>query len=1011
MRGFLSTLLGLFFLCTLNAQIGIFQEFQNQASTEQAGGGSPDPILNGIFAAYDFETNPTVLDLVGSINGTGTSGTTLETGPNGNAIGVESVTNSSWIDFGNNATWDELTEITVFIDWYPTAVGESGTSNVFGNFWSASGNHAWHIGWRADQGFRGRISDVTSNKDAISASTGYALNTWHRVALRWQGNGTAPEIWVNGVQTTGGTTAGAMRTALEGTQVSMDGAYAGAGTRQATGYVDNAFIWDRALTVAEMTQMFTGNPTYAELNSSSGYDADTDAFIAAHGNLSTAQEVRINDLVVGLKADGLWSKLDVIYPFEGSTAADQKWNLKDPQDTDAAHRAEFFEDTASSWTHDAMGAYHASATTGGTGQSWLNTNYSTTTFAPNGQEFDLNVSVYNNIDISGLDRPQLIASYFTGTGSESSDIVFYDKDAVVGEMDFDIGTNSVTTGVATTPDGQGFFTVTTDGINQKGYLNGVEQASGTTGTRDGTTADRVLGIGTSVNGTSPWDVADGFDAENSSGRYTFISIGQVDLTATDAANLNTRVQAYVTAKGAQPTPSIPIDNLVSYFEFEDNASDVGGGNSGTVTNATYNAIGKVGKSLDLDGNSDYVTIPDDNSLSFTTGSPDGAFSMGGWYKFDNTDDSSILISKRPHEYQLGWDTTGYLTFVCFSQNSGSNYLDGRVTGWTPTLDTWYHIYVTYDGSGDESGMSIYIDGVSQTVTDNTTGTYVEMNNTATDLALGVYLPIPTNVASHNGEQDMVGIWNKELTSDEVTAIYNIENGGKSIVDDYFINTLDSELYLSPTGVDVSVTVEGTDILDWEDKSKNNALFVVGGGGDAPTLNISPDGTRGYEAAISENERFSNDGLDLPVYDPATDSFTAIIKEGDIPLSDGNIFMQRSAAGATSNWYINQTTGSNMVVSFKGGSITVGGLSTSTGGRVIILVVDAGSAELFIDGVSESTTFTFGTDTTDQSLVPYSIGGNDNGGISLEEGVMEYVLLVGKAITNAEVTTISNLLKD
>jgi len=230
---------------------------------------------------------------------------------------------------------------------------------------------------------------------------------------------------------------------------------------------------------------------------------------------------------------------------------------------------------------------------------------------------------------------------------------------------------------------------------------------------------------------------------------------------------------------------IPTGNLVHYYDFEDNGNDEMGNHNGTVTNATYSTGGIIGKYLALDGNSDYMTIPDNSALSFDTGgTPDGPFSLSMWIFISNTNDSSIFYSRRygGHEYQLGWDTTGYLVFVCFSGGTTANYLQGRVESWTPTVDQWYHLVATYDGSGDQSGMNIYVDKVAQTVADYTVGTYSGMSNTSISTYVGIYGPIPTNTASHHGGNDLLGLWNIELSAEEVEAIYDKENGGTLVTE-------------------------------------------------------------------------------------------------------------------------------------------------------------------------------------------------------------------------------------
>jgi len=80
-------------------------------------------------------------------------------------------------------------------------------------------------------------------------------------------------------------------------------------------------------------------------------DPDAQAFITAADITNPTQQSAIDNLVIGLKADGLWSQMTAIYPFVGGTAAAHKYNLKDPRDLNAAYRLTFF----GGWTHDSRG--------------------------------------------------------------------------------------------------------------------------------------------------------------------------------------------------------------------------------------------------------------------------------------------------------------------------------------------------------------------------------------------------------------------------------------------------------------------------------------------------------------------------------------------------------------------------------------------------------------------------------------------------------------------------------
>lgn len=81
-------------------------------------------------------------------------------------------------------------------------------------------------------------------------------------------------------------------------------------------------------------------------------DADANAFLTAAVITNTTQVNAVNQLTVDLKNASIWTKMKAVYPFVGGTATSHKWNLKDPQDTNAAFRLTF----TGGWTHSSTGA-------------------------------------------------------------------------------------------------------------------------------------------------------------------------------------------------------------------------------------------------------------------------------------------------------------------------------------------------------------------------------------------------------------------------------------------------------------------------------------------------------------------------------------------------------------------------------------------------------------------------------------------------------------------------------
>lgn len=111
------------------------------------------------------------------------------------------------------------------------------------------------------------------------------------------------------------------------------------------------------LTDSEAANFYTAVQTFQvtlgrSIGTQTVSDADAQAFVTNAGIVDQVEADAVNNLVIGLKADGLWSKMKALYPFVGGTASSHKFNLKDPRHLDAAFRLVF----NGGWTHSATGA-------------------------------------------------------------------------------------------------------------------------------------------------------------------------------------------------------------------------------------------------------------------------------------------------------------------------------------------------------------------------------------------------------------------------------------------------------------------------------------------------------------------------------------------------------------------------------------------------------------------------------------------------------------------------------
>jgi len=181
----------------------------------------------------------------------------------------------------------------------------------------------------------------------------------------------------------------------------------------------------------------------------------------------------------------------------------------------------------------------------------------------------------------------------------------------------------------------------------------------------------------------------------------------------------------------------------------------------------------------FDGVNEYITLGDVSELQFESNQP---WSGSVWFKTTSTA-TRILFAKR--EQQTSWPYTyrGYsLTFrqndIKFDACNGTNSsaLDVR-TNKTPgqySDGQWHHIAVTVDGSGDASGVQIYVDGVALAMTTviDTLGSNTILNSQPFNW--GARGGGPGSIISKffYGNLDEGSMWNKELSQAEVTELYN-----------------------------------------------------------------------------------------------------------------------------------------------------------------------------------------------------------------------------------------------
>jgi len=220
----------------------------------------------------------------------------------------------------------------------------------------------------------------------------------------------------------------------------------------------------------------------------------------------------------------------------------------------------------------------------------------------------------------------------------------------------------------------------------------------------------------------------------------------------------------------------PAANIVSQYAWENNVLDTNGVNNGTATAITY-ATGISGQGAVFNGSSSYVSISDSNSLSFNDGTSDLPFSLTCRVKMSALG-NSMIFTKRDGtytEYQVFYDTAGFITVDLMSGGNTSNYKREKAA-YVPTVGTWFELTVVYTGSGRPY---IYIDTVLKTSTQTLVGTYVKMTNTTAPVTIG---KLGSGSSYYlNGMLDCFVIWNVALSDLERTSVYNRNNAGYELI--------------------------------------------------------------------------------------------------------------------------------------------------------------------------------------------------------------------------------------
>lgn len=357
---------------------------------------------------------------------------------------------------------------------------------------------------------------------------------------------------------------------------------------------------------------------------------------------------------------------------------------------------------------------------------------------------------------------------------------------------------------------------------------------------------------------------------------------------------------------AEWTASLNV-GIQAYWNFDEPSGtlledEVAGINNGTITGSPVVTTGKLGNARNFTGTGTYIDVGGDASLD---GDVSGSnLAIAGWFWVDSYSNYPNIFSSSTgatDSYVTALEAgTGRLGFC--PQSGGCWFQSQNPVG----LGAWKHLAY----SVDNGNMSYYVNGAF----DGSTATHSWGANPGT-YRISYY---GAN-AGFEGTIDELGIWNRSLSSAEITQLYNGGTGITYTADFVPVVTLNSPVdFFNATGQNITFNCSATD-----DGTVENISLIINGlinfttsGGflETEVTNI-PTGIHTWNCNSTDNENNVGTGTsrnftvdaDVPninIVIPATTTIT----DGLVTTNDRLIELNWTTVESNldSCWYFNNS---------------------------------------------------------------------------------------------------------
>ncbi len=442
---------------------------------------------------------------------------------------------------------------------------------------------------------------------------------------------------------------------------------------------------------------------------------------------------------------------------------------------------------------------------------------------------------------------------------------------------------------------------------------------------------------------------------------------------------------------AQVPSYVPTNGLVGYWPFNGNANDQSGnGNNGTVNGATLTTDrnGNTNNAYSFNGVNNLIKV--NHSSSFNT----FPMSISLWCK-GNSQYGALISKYTSCSSDNGWQLhTMEGKVSTYSYNFlGGAYLNCDGDSNTIITDNnWYNIVSTYD----LSGVKIYVNNVLVLTKPYIGNGSMSAPTNIQDVYIGKEInsiSCSPNNTFYQGIIDDIGIWNRALTPQEITAMYNGVNYNSTcnIIGGTLVNGLVGYWPFCGNAIDESGngnngTVNGatltTDRFGNADKaySFNGVNNYINCGTTASLLNPS---IFSYSVWINNTDNVS------PIYKVVISNYNNTLQRGNILFSLGSDigdFRIHNGGNLQKDAY------SNISVN-------------SSSWYHIVAIKDNLTIKIYVNNVLSQVTDISSFNYLNNTISPFTIGKAGWGDVNYFQGKIDDIGFWDRALTPQEITNL------